>query len=50
MEKFYLEEPSLNKKEEAIEYINEHYEYNSNINGVGGLKRYSSSNLMNTRI
>lgn len=40
MERFYLEEPSLNRKEEAIEYIN----------GVGGLKRYSSSNLMNTRI
>ena len=40
MERFYLEEPSLNRKEEAIEYINEHYEYNSNINGSGGLHRY----------
>ena len=40
MEKLYLEVPSIKRKEEAIEYIKEHYQYNSNINGVGGLKRY----------
>ena len=40
MEKFYLEEPSINRKDEAISYINEFYKYNSQINGVGGLHRY----------
>ena len=37
MEKFYFERPSLERKKEAIEYINEHVEANSNINGSGGL-------------
>ena len=40
MEKFYLEVPSIERKEDAIEYINEHYEYKSDINGSGGLHRY----------
>ena len=40
MESFYLEEPSISRKNEAIEYINEHYQYNSNINGSGTLHRY----------
>ena len=40
MEKLYLEVPSINRKKEAIEYINEHHEYNSNVNGSGGLNRY----------
>ncbi len=40
MERFYLEVPSLARKDEAIEYINEHYACNSNINGSGGLNRY----------
>ena len=40
MEKFYLEEPSLQRKNEAIEFINEFYEYNSDINGTGGLQRF----------
>ena len=40
MEKFYLEEPSINRKDEAISYINEFYKYNSQINGTGGLHRY----------
>ena len=40
MEMFYLEEPSINRKEEAIEYINEHHKYNSSINGSGSLHRY----------
>ena len=37
MEKFYLEEASLERKDEAIEYIEEHFKYNSNIAGVSGL-------------
>ena len=39
MERFYLEEPSLKRKDAAIDYINEHIYYGSNINGVGGLDR-----------
>lgn len=34
MEKFYLEEASLERKQQAIEYIEEHFKYNSNIAGV----------------
>ncbi len=37
---FELEVPSIKRKEEAIDYINEFYKYNSGINGVGGLNRY----------
>ena len=40
MEKFYLEVPSAERKEEAIAYINEFYEYGSNVNGAGGLNHY----------
>lgn len=39
MEKFYFEIPSLQRKEEAIEYINEHVKANSNINGSGGMDK-----------
>lgn len=37
MEKFYLEKPSMERKEEIIEYINEFVEYKSDINGTGSL-------------
>ena len=39
MEKFYLELPSLERKKEALEYLQEHIKYNSRINGSGGLNR-----------
>lgn len=39
MEKFYLEQPSINRKQDALEYLNEHTLYNSKINGTGGLNR-----------
>lgn len=39
MEKFYLEIPSIERKEDALEYLQEHVNYNSNINGSGGLNR-----------
>lgn len=32
--------PDMSYKNDAIAYINEHYAYNSAINGVGGLHRY----------
>ena len=40
MEEFYFEEPSIERKEEALQYINEFIENNSDINGTGGLDRY----------
>lgn len=40
MELLYYEEPSLSRKDDAIEFINEFYEYKSSINGTGGLNRY----------
>lgn len=40
MEKFYYEVPSIERKEDAIEFINEFYKFNSNINGTGGLQRF----------
>lgn len=40
MEKFYLEVPSIERKNDAIEYIEEHHKYKSNINGSGSLDDY----------
>lgn len=40
MEKLHYEVPSIERKDDAIEYINEHYKYNSDVNGSGGLDRY----------
>ena len=39
MEKFSLEQPTLQRKQEAIDYITEHIEAKSNIDGSGGLDR-----------
>lgn len=43
MEKFYYEIPTINRKDEAIQYIKEHIEYNSNVNGSGGLDSYTDN-------
>lgn len=40
MEKFYLEKPSIKRKIDAIEYIEEHMDCGSNINGSGKLDFY----------
>lgn len=40
MEKLELIWPTMDYKQQAIEYINEFYEYGSEINGVGGLNRF----------
>ena len=40
MEKLKHVKPSKEYEQEALEYINEFYEYNSDINGTGGLQRY----------
>lgn len=42
-EKFYLEEPSIKRKNQAIEYIEECIEYNSQLHGTGGLDKYCSN-------
>lgn len=39
MEQFYLEVPSIKRKDEVIEYINEFVFYNSDINGAGSLDK-----------
>lgn len=39
MEKFYLEIPSVERKNEIIDYINEFVFYNSDINGIGSLDK-----------
>lgn len=40
MEKFRFITPTMEYKDRAIEFINEFHEYNSAINGTGGLDRY----------
>ena len=39
MERFYLEIPSIERKNEIIDYINEFVLYNSDINGAGSLDK-----------
>lgn len=41
MERFYFETPSISRKTDAIEYIDEFREYGSDINGSGGLDRFT---------
>ena len=38
--KFYLEEPTIERKKDAIDYISEFLKYGSDINGTGLLDRY----------
>ena len=40
MEKFYLEKPTLKRKEEAIDYFNEHIKYNADMNDTGGINQF----------
>ena len=40
MGKFKFVIPTIEWKKKAIDFINEFYKYNSNINGTGGLQRY----------
>lgn len=39
IEKFYLETPSIERKDEIIDYINELVKYKSDINGTGSLDK-----------
>lgn len=40
MEQFYFEAPGMARKDDAIAYVNEFYQYQSEINGTGGLQRF----------
>jgi len=44
MERFYFEVPSMERKQDAFDYIAEHHEYKSNINGSGALDKYYAMN------
>lgn len=39
-EKFYFEKPTIERKEDALEFANEFIEYNSQMHGFGGFHRY----------
>ena len=39
MEKFYFERPSIERKNEIIEYLDEFVKYGSDINGSGSLDK-----------
>ncbi len=43
MEKLYFEIPGIARKEDAIGYIREFHEYQSDINGAGGLDRFTDN-------
>ena len=43
MERFYFEIPGPERKEDAIDYIREFHEYQSAINGTGGLDRFTDN-------
>lgn len=38
MIKFYLEKPTINRKEEALDYLKEHIKYKSEMNGTGSME------------
>ena len=42
MDKFYYEKPSLKRKDEIIEFLDEFKRFNSNINGSGGMDKIYS--------
>ena len=39
MDKFYLEMPSMERKNQIIDYVNEFVLYNSETNGMGSLRK-----------
>ena len=43
MEKLYFEIPGVARKEDAVDYIREFHEYQSDINGTGGLDRFTGN-------
>ena len=43
MERLYFEVPGLRREQEALDYVREFREYGSEINGSGGLHRYTDN-------
>lgn len=39
MEKIFLEIPTINRKQDALDYLAENVKYNSDLNGTGGMDR-----------
>lgn len=39
MKDFYLEKPNIERKEDAMEYLNEHVNFNNDLSGIGSLKK-----------
>lgn len=37
MERFFLEIPTINRKQEVLDYLEENVKYNSDLNGIGGM-------------
>ena len=44
MERFYFEVPTLDRKQDAIDFLKEFKDYGSNIHGTGGFNRYYPDN------
>lgn len=44
MERFYFEAPTLNRKQDAIDFLKEFKDYGSNAYGTGGFNRYYPDN------
>ncbi len=44
MERFYFEVPTLNRKQDAIDFLKEFKDYGSNVYGTGGFNRYYPDN------
>ena len=42
MEKLYFEKPSLERKEDALDYLREHRDYKADINGTEGINRINN--------
>lgn len=39
MDKLFLETPTINRKQEALEYLKENIKYRSDLNGTGGMDK-----------
>lgn len=40
MERFFLEIPTLNRKQDILDYLEENIQYGSDLNGIGSIDRY----------
>ena len=40
MEKFFLEIPSLDRKQDALDYLEENIKYGSDLNGIGSIDKW----------